>query len=335
MPQLNTVQKAQVIAYVQDGMPVRDVAQVMHVNKNTVQKIKHRWEIHGTLDNKKPTGRPRATTQEEDNALVHFLEENPFTVAVKAMAETDFPASRSTACRRIKKSPLKNYVAVKKIILRQEHKQARIIFALNNILREDWNRVIFTDEKVFQSSFNGHIRVYRPRGTRFDEKYTNNSERSGRFSVNVWAWLSYQGLGVCWVIEERFTALSYRNILENVMLPCVLEHFPTHNFILQQDNCPVHNAGMVKEWFQQNNIETLLWPSKSPDINIMENVWGILTKKMYEVNFRPANRNELISFLQETWDELSDSQDLIRNLYSSIPNRLNEILGRNGAMTKY
>lgn len=287
------------------------------------------------MDKKKPPGRPRTTTQEQDNDFVQYLEENPFQIVRAAIQQTNFPASRPTGCRRVKDSHLKNYVAAKKMKLGEEHKQARIIFALNNILRHDWNRVVFTDEKVFQSTVNGHIRVYRPRNTRYTENYISNSERSGRFSVNVWAWVSYHGLGVCWIVNERFNAVTYKNILEYIMMPSVSQHFPDQSFIYQHDNCPVHSAGMIKEWFQRNNVETLSWPSKSPDINIIENVWGVMTRKIYKANFRPANRDELVLFIEETWNELSDDLDFVRSLYLSIPNRLNELLQKNGAITKH
>ena len=82
-----------------------------------------------------------------------------------------------------------------------------------------------TDKKVFQLTFNRHIRVYKPNKTRNTEEYINNSTRSGRFSVNMWAWLSRDGLGVCWILNERFNAITYKNILKNVMLPSV-RHYP-------------------------------------------------------------------------------------------------------------
>lgn len=336
MPQLSYVERAKIIAYLEDGVPVREVARLMNKNKNTIQKLKNRWEVFETIEKEKPPGRPRITTQEEDAALVNYLRDHPFEVARNAIERTHFSGSRPTAFRRIKESPLGNYVAAKKMILKEEHKQARVLFAINNTLRENWDKVVFSDEKNFQSTFNGHVRVYRPRGTRFQESYINNSERSGRFSVNIWAWISYQGLGVCWTMEERFNAVNYRNILENIMLPSVLEHFPNRDFIFQQDNCPVHNAGIIREWFQQNNIETLLWPSKSPDFNIIENIWGLMTKRMYDSQFRPQNREALVAKIVETWEELTETTpNLITNLYSSIPTRLNDALGKNGAMTKY
>jgi hypothetical protein len=36
-----------------------------------------------------------------------------------------------------------------------------------------WSRVVFSDEKVFQSSRNARIRVYRPRNFRFSERYAD------------------------------------------------------------------------------------------------------------------------------------------------------------------
>ena len=69
MPQLNSIQRAQVIAHIQDGIPIRDVAHIMNTSKNTVQKIKRRWEIEGTLEKKKPTGRPRISTHKENDEI--------------------------------------------------------------------------------------------------------------------------------------------------------------------------------------------------------------------------------------------------------------------------
>jgi hypothetical protein len=60
------------------------------------------------------------------------------------------------------------------------------LFALNYGLKEIqfWENMVFSDEK---NSNDGHVRVYRPRGTRFDENYIKALERSGKFSTNTWA----------------------------------------------------------------------------------------------------------------------------------------------------
>ena len=122
--------------------------------------------------------------------------------------------------------------------------------------------------------------MYRPDGTRFKERYTSDlAFRSGRFAVNIWGWISAHGLGVCWQLEGRFNSENYLNVLEHIMLPSVRSIYPNNYFIYQHDNCPVHTANAIKGWFQNNNVEVLPWPSFSPDINPIENVWAIIVKK--------------------------------------------------------
>ena len=149
-----------------------------------------------------------------------------------------------------------------------------------------WENVIFTDEKIFQSCYNGRIRVYRPPRTRFEEKYTQKDRSSGRFLVNFWGWISAQGLGVCHFIEGRFNGETYINILRDIMLPSVMQRFPERNFILQHDNCSNHKSQQVTIWIEENQIKVLPWPSCSPDINIIENVWGGFGKKNIQNKFQ-------------------------------------------------
>jgi hypothetical protein len=85
--------------------------------------------------------------------------------------------------------------------------------------------VVFSDEKTFQSSHNGRNRVYRPPGSRYNEQYVKNYDRSGRFSLNIW--------GVCVIVEERLNSDNYCRLLEEVMLPSVLPVFGQQNFIFQ------------------------------------------------------------------------------------------------------
>jgi hypothetical protein len=115
---------------------------------------------------------------------------------------------------------------------------------------------VFSDEKTFHSCSNGRVRVHRPIRERFVEQYVRRINRSGRFSVNVWGWISLQGLGVCIVIEDRLTAVVYRDTLQNAMLPSVTQVFG-NNFTFQHDNCPIHTAHIIRDFLQVNNVPTL------------------------------------------------------------------------------
>lgn len=76
----------------------------------------------------------------------------------------------------------------------------------------------------------------------------------GDFRLTCGRGLVQKVLGLALKIEGRLTRETYRDILETTMLPTVRQHFPNNEFIFQQDNCPVHTARVVANWFQENQI---------------------------------------------------------------------------------
>ena len=147
---------------------------------------------------------------------MEHLRQNPFDNAVVAANRTQFPLSVRVAQRRIRLSEIRSRIAAPKPFLKQCHKNQRVGFALQ-YLPENlnfWKNVIFSDEKVFQSCSNGRIRVYRPIRSRYNERYTRKIEHSGRFSVNVWVWISAAGPGVFWNIVGTLNTDKYLQTLE-------------------------------------------------------------------------------------------------------------------------
>jgi hypothetical protein len=145
-----------------------------------------------------------------------------------------------------------------------------------------WQNVVFTNEKIFQSCYKGRVRVYRPPNSRFDESYTQKVVVNGRFSVNVWGWISAQGPGVLTHIIGRNNAEVYLHTLENIMLSSVNAAFPENHFIYQH-NCPIHTARIISYWMEQEGIRVLPWPSRSPDLNPIENILGLIIRKRLRV----------------------------------------------------
>jgi transposase len=89
--------------------------------------------------------------------------------------------------------------------------------------------------------------------------------------------------------------------MENIILPSVNAVFPQSNFIYQHYNCPIHTPRIISYWMEQQGIRVPPWPSRSPDLNPIENMWGLMIRKMNTGNqFRPQNVEELWERIQET-----------------------------------
>jgi hypothetical protein len=228
MPQLSNLQKCVVITRLRDG--------VTYVDKNTVLLAKRKFEQTGTIRRKQGIGRKKVSQGNDDALLVNFLRENPFATAIRAKIATNFPGSTRTARKRIRQIELRNRSAANKIVLTVADKRERLRFALLPI-NSFWGNIFFSDEKTFHSCSNGRVRVHRPIRERFAEQYVRQINRSGRFSVNVWGWISLRGFGLCIVVDDRLTGVVYRDILQNAMLPSVTEVFGNFTF---QHNCPIH-----------------------------------------------------------------------------------------------
>ena len=61
--------------------------------------------------------------------------------------------------------------------------------------------------------------------------------------------------------------------------------------MLQNDNDLKHTPKHTKEWFENNGICTLNWPSQSLNLNPIENLWNTLMVKVYKRN--PQNIKQL------------------------------------------
>ena len=71
--------------------------------------------------------------------------------------------------------------------------------------------------------------------------------------------------------KNGYSARSYLEVLED-QLPIIFS--PRMTFM--QDNALIHKAIIIRDFLEGNGIPRLEWPPYSPDINLIEMVWGWL-----------------------------------------------------------
>ena len=150
-------------------------------------------------------------------------------------------------------------------------------------------------------------------------------------SVLVWGDMSSAGVGPLCFIMTRVNAAVYQDILKHFMPSSVDNLYGDADFIFQQDLAPGHTAKTTKTWFNDHGITVLDWAANLPDLNPIENLWGIAKRKMRDM--RPTNAKELKAAIEASWSSITPQQ--CHRLIASMPRRIKAVIHAKRAPTKY
>ncbi len=166
---------------------------------------------------------------------------------------------------------------------------------------------MFSDESKFCISFGNQVpRVWRKRGEAQNPHCLRSSVKFPQ-SVIVWGAMSSAGVGPLCFLRSMVNTAIYQEVLEHFMLPATDQLYGDTDFIFQQDLAPAHSAKATSTWFKDHGIPVLNWPANSPDLNPIENLWGIVKRKMRYA--RPNNNaEELKATIRATWALITPEQ---------------------------
>ena len=103
------------------------------------------------------------------------------------------------------------------------------------------------------------------------------------------------------------------------------------SWVMQWDNDPKHRSKSTTEWLQEKKIRLLEWPSRTPDLNLIEMLWYELKRAVHTRH--PKNIAELKQFCKEEWSKIPPDRraGLIRNYRK----RLDEVTAAKEGSTSY
>jgi len=106
---------------------------------------------------------------------------------------------------------------------------------------------------------------------------------------------------------------------------------------LIQDNDPVQNSKVARSAFARQKIKLVPIPSKSPDINVIENLFNDskqqLAKQALQQNITKESRTQFASRIEEML--ASYSVNRVNKLVDSLPNRMKLLVQKDGIRLRY
>ena len=169
------------------------------------------------------------------------------------------------------------------------------------------------------------------RGTAGPPPQEDNFQKN---SINVWAYINYEGTGRVFKLDGTMNKTKYIQMLEEH--PFVALEDPDESddeLTYMQDGASYHRAKLVKNWLRENHVDFLDWPPQSPDLNPIENVWALVRNELWK-------RRKEIKSSGDTWRltvEIFNSISIqyIRKLYNSMPKRLEDVIKLQGNRINY
>jgi len=87
--------------------------------------------------------------------------------------------------------------------------------------------------------------------------------------------------------------------------------------MFQQDNEIKHTSQKATKWLEDNNIEVMVWPAQSSNINPIKDLWVHLKKVLNQYPKLPKGVHELWERVVEEWNKIPP--ETCQNLIGVIP----------------
>jgi hypothetical protein len=261
--------------------------------------------------------------------IVELAEADPRATSrsiLKKMKKTDSHISTRTVRRRLVEAGGKFQRLMKKPLLKEDHCEKRLSWALNHI-NYDWSQVIFTDETTV------FLNRVVTKAWQFPLRRKVLRTIAHPLKVHIWGCFNINGFGRIVCFEENLTGKYMTTIYKRGLIPSVKKLFPggKSRWILQEDNDPKHRSAIATDWNKENKIITLPWPPMSPDQNPIENVWSILKLNIQREQI--SSTRELKAVIRREWNKFPAS--LARTLVENMPKRIEALIEAQGDYTLY
>ena len=102
--------------------------------------------------------------------------------------------------------------------------------------------------------------------------------------------------------------------------------------VVVEDGAQGHK-GHAKRYRELNGMDVLPWPAQSPDLNLIEALWGDMEVELGQIWGRVSDPEALEATVKATWDSIT--KERLEELIRSMAARLQAVIDADGHPTPY
>ena len=255
---------------------VSNISRVFGCHRNTIIRLRQRFQQTGGVADRPRPGRPRVTNPRTDRFITLTHLRRRFQTATSSARQPLVRYQQTDSVAPPQASPATHSAKEALCWTSAYNTSSGCPFAVGTTAfplgAKQWARVLFSDGSRFNLSHNdGRIRVFRRKGERFADDCLIERDRFGGGSVMVWSGIMGRRKTNLIFVQGNLNAEGYINqIVQPEAVSFLQRHGPA---ILMHDNARPHVARICRNFLNRNNVNELPWPVVSPDMNPIEHTW--------------------------------------------------------------
>ena len=305
-------------------VPRKKISRVLKISDRTICRVNKKFKQRRSVKRKYGSKGVKKLIQADKIRIYHLISHNPFLSCIDIVDRLNLQVTRQCVRLYLINSGFVRRRPDNKFRFTEKHIQDRLNFADEMIRFLFIPEIVFTDEASVWLFDNNHEGWFH--------RDSNHELSIDKHAGKIHCFGAVDMLGGKLVIHTfhgNMDAMRLTEILRDVLLP-EADYFYPDGWVLGHDNGPTFTAGTTQHFLRNNGPIQLKWPSKSPDLNPIENVWHLLKQNVRKR--LPSTVEELENCIHEEWERLDDN--IIKKICESFPERIRKCIQLHGQQVR-